>query len=385
MTEDTWARGRERINRTIAAATSPRFGNYPGLLAVHEFQETEIPPRRWCVPEWVPDRTVTALYADGGTGKSLLAMQLATAAATGTSWLGIEVPQRTVLFVSCEDERDELLRRQDAINRVHGLDFEDFGGRYHWLDKTTGETLLMTFKNGIGQPTSFGKNLIDLAKEIGAQLIVIDTAADTFGGREIERLEVRQFLTYLRRIATEIDGAVVVLAHPSVAGMKDRGYSGSTAWRASVRSLITFEFPEVEDDAPGPADLRILTRRKSNYAKIGTTITARYVGGAFVAETKEVDGSLMDSLQDEITFMNGLRKLLEAGICPSVNRTRPEYAPRQMKRYGGKEASQLPIDRLERAMRRLFDKGEIHVVEHRKGSKPVVPIDYDLSTWRTAK
>ena len=41
-----------------------------------------IPPRRWIVPDWVPVGVTTLLYGDGGLGKSLLAMQLATACAT---------------------------------------------------------------------------------------------------------------------------------------------------------------------------------------------------------------------------------------------------------------------------------------------------------------
>ena len=42
-----------------------------------------VPPRRWCVEGWFPNRSVSLLSGDGGTGKSLLAMQLATSAAMG--------------------------------------------------------------------------------------------------------------------------------------------------------------------------------------------------------------------------------------------------------------------------------------------------------------
>src|SRR5690606_1948630 len=48
----------------------------------------EVPPRNWLVPGTIPSGTVTLLTGDGGTGKSLLALQLATACALGKRWLG---------------------------------------------------------------------------------------------------------------------------------------------------------------------------------------------------------------------------------------------------------------------------------------------------------
>jgi len=42
-----------------------------------------IPARRWAVRDWIPHGTVTMLSGNGGVGKSLLTMQLLTAAAIG--------------------------------------------------------------------------------------------------------------------------------------------------------------------------------------------------------------------------------------------------------------------------------------------------------------
>jgi Cdc6-like AAA superfamily ATPase len=43
-------------------------------------------PREWIVPDWIPRGLVTALYGDGGVGKSLLAMQLMSSVALGRPW-----------------------------------------------------------------------------------------------------------------------------------------------------------------------------------------------------------------------------------------------------------------------------------------------------------
>ena len=38
----------------------------------------DAPPRKWVVYKWIPEGCVTGIFGAGGTGKSLLAQQLAT-------------------------------------------------------------------------------------------------------------------------------------------------------------------------------------------------------------------------------------------------------------------------------------------------------------------
>ncbi len=49
----------------------------------HQLHGADVPERLWIVRDWIPDGAVTMLGGDGGVGKSLLAMQLLTAASTG--------------------------------------------------------------------------------------------------------------------------------------------------------------------------------------------------------------------------------------------------------------------------------------------------------------
>jgi AAA domain len=69
------------------------------------------PERMWIVIDYIPDRTVTLLYADGGTGKSYLKLQLAVARALAKEWIGLlPVPGRTLVLpqkttlMRCGDE-----------------------------------------------------------------------------------------------------------------------------------------------------------------------------------------------------------------------------------------------------------------------------------------
>ena len=79
-------------------------------------QGKPIPERPWIVPGWVPDLQVTMLGGDGGVGKSLLAQQLLTSCAVGQTWLGLEAKPCKALGVFCEDDADEIHRRQFHIN-----------------------------------------------------------------------------------------------------------------------------------------------------------------------------------------------------------------------------------------------------------------------------
>jgi RecA-family ATPase len=76
------------------------------------------------------------------------------------------------------------------------------------------------------------------ARALCPKLIAIDPSADVFGGDEINRAQVRKFVSMLRGLAIDHDSAVLLLSHPSVAGLTSgTGTSGSTAWNNSVRSL----------------------------------------------------------------------------------------------------------------------------------------------------
>jgi hypothetical protein len=102
----------------------------------------EVPPRNWLVPGLIPAGTVTLLTGDGGTGKSLLALQLATACALGKPWLGKTVAGGRALFVSAEDDEDELHRRLADVLDAEDASFADLDQLA--LRSLAGEDALLT-------------------------------------------------------------------------------------------------------------------------------------------------------------------------------------------------------------------------------------------------
>lgn len=279
---------------------------------------------------------MSRLYGDGGTGKSLLAQQLMTACVIEKNWLGLETTPCPAIGLFCEDDQDELLRRQHCINRAVGVDFGDLG-HLHIIPRVGDDNVLMTFnRNGKGELTPLWQVLVTEAKRRGARLAVIDTAADTFGGDELRRAEVRQFIaSCLGRLAREIDGAVLLLAHPSLSGLKSgEGTGASTAWSNTVRSRLYLSRPEAEEGAQIDEDLRILTRKKANYAAIGDEIRLRWQNGVFVIEGAP-SGNFVEAInrrnhyqEAEEAFLSCLGAVIETGRYASATPNSTCYAPK---------------------------------------------------------
>jgi hypothetical protein len=151
----------------------------------------EPPPREWEVDGWIPKNEVTLLYGDGAIGKSLLIHQYATCAATGRLWLGQRTRPARVMCFFCEDDEQELHRRQYRINAMLGVGFSDLA-RLRLVSRKNEDNLLALWNRDTGamrrQPV--WEQLRDDAVAFGADVVIVDTIADTFGGSEIDRGQV---------------------------------------------------------------------------------------------------------------------------------------------------------------------------------------------------
>jgi hypothetical protein len=277
------------------------------------------PPREWLVSEWIPLLTTTAMFGDGGVGKSLLAQQLAAAVATGKPFLGLQSRRLPTLCVFCEDDATELWRRQYAINGLSlgcsGL--EDL----HLWPRVGLDNLVITFDGvGVGALTPFFREIEAYCLENRIGFVVLDTIADTFGGDEVKRPQVNQYVKgACTRLALRIDGAVLICGHPSLFGMASgSGYSGSTAWNAAVRSRLYLHRPDPQDGTYD-ADSRILTRKKANYATSGDDekLELRWDRGVFVLEAAGSSDAV-----ERIEFRNVVKAVLRE-VAAAWDASRP--------------------------------------------------------------
>jgi RecA-family ATPase len=147
------------------------------------------------------------------------------------------------------------------------------------------DNLLIEFPNQYegGRPTALYHRIRDQAIEIGAELVILDSLHDLFGGNENVRSHAREFVGELRQIAMETHGAVLLTAHPSVAGRNTgTGESGSTAWNNAVGSRLYLTEQKSDDTGtPGERDYRELKTMKSNYGPKGGSIRLKWVDGVF--------------------------------------------------------------------------------------------------------
>tara|TARA_R110002126_G_scaffold2345_12_gene13532 strand:+ start:1210 stop:3288 length:2079 start_codon:yes stop_codon:yes gene_type:complete len=326
-----------------------------------------VPERRWIVPDWLPVRQVTLNYADGGVGKTLLAMQLMAATALAKSWCGLAVQPCPSVGLFSEDDETELHIRLDAIRRHYGAEFTDMGD-VHPIDATGADNILAHFDGNHMTPTPRFQQLRECALDTGARLVVIDTAATTFGGNENDRSQVTQYVgTLLTSLAHDIDGAVLLNAHPSRSGMATGSLdSGSTGWSNSARSRWAMTRPEGEDGKPQmDSSERILTRRKSNAAAAGETLALAWQQGVFAPKTAP-DGMGHASRKDaaEAAFLAALK------VSPRPVFTDPRtsnYAPRvfQMTPI----AADYRVPELAEAMRNLMARGRVIVVAYKRDYK----------------
>ena len=276
-------------------------------------------PVKWLVRGCIPRGTVCLFSGDSGLGKSLLMQQLQTATATGHDWLGFNVERVRSLGFYCEDPKNILHLRQREICNSLGIDEGDLEDMS--IAARVGlDNILMDFnrRTDEGRATPVYDQLRSYVRDFGAELVIVDTAAHTFNGNENIRAHVTAFINILQEIASETGGAVVLCSHPSVSSMQSgSGYSGSTAWRATVRAHMYLKRPKGYDDESDDVDpdVRVLKTMKSNWGPGSGIARLRWQDGVFVAEadTAEPVSGVVQRLTIDAALHDAVRYLVIKG------------------------------------------------------------------------
>jgi RecA-family ATPase len=333
------------------------------MYRASEFAGKPVPKREWVVPDLIPHRNVTGLSGDGGTGKTLLALQLSVAVVHSGYWLEMAVEKKgPVIFFSAEDETDEIHRRLADICASENIDFKALED-LHILPMAGLNALLASHDRGSGsmKKTELWIELVRVISLVKPALLVIDTQADAFGGDEINRRQVREFVGILRGLAFNENVAVLLLSHPSLTGLgSGTGTSGSTGWNNSLRSRLYFE-RIFADDRKTEADpnLRLLSNKKANYAQRGTEIRVRWEDGLFKPDGKASGADKKAATQvAEQVFMDLLRMFESQGRNVSPNESKT-YAPTVFAAHP--DAKGITKRMFALAMERLFQANRIRI------------------------
>jgi AAA domain len=199
-------------------------------------------------PGVIPAARVTGLSGDGSAGKSLLSEQLGIAVASGTDWIGKLPRMGKCLFLTCEDDIDEVHRRLKDIIAGRGDINPDDLANFEVIDMVGEDALLASLDGRSGRliPTEVYTAIVTRIEKFfdpyvkgsdQGRILILDTLAKVYGGDENIRLQVTQFVGFLDKIAIKYHVAIVLLLHPSLTGRNTgTGESGSTGWTGSMRA-----------------------------------------------------------------------------------------------------------------------------------------------------
>lgn len=252
-----------RLGRKAPEAPKP-----PERHAINwaELAERTPPERPWLISHWL-STGATLLAGSGGVGKSLLAQTIATALALGVPFVdAIAVPQ-IVLMWACEDDHDELWRRQVAICSLFGCKLEELQDRLIIEPRLGRDNSLFVPVYGLPSWTPLKDELADQVRDYRAGVLILDNIGQTFGCSENDRHAVTVYVNGCGVLAP----ATLLLGHPAKAAGSE--FSGSTAWENAVRMrwYLGTTLPDQDADAAEDGDeepdqsVRYLAKRKTNY------------------------------------------------------------------------------------------------------------------------
>ncbi|WP_187830484.1 AAA family ATPase [Siccirubricoccus phaeus] len=202
-----------------AAARTGRFGRLQLRTAA---DAADAPPRRYIVKPLLGEGELSVWWGAPKTGKSFLALRIAWCIALGRDDLWdfrVKRPRR-VLYVAAEGESG-FRGRIGALTRELGSP----GDRLRYLAQPV----------TIGPPGEDLQDLTTAALAMGAELIVVDTLARTFGaGDENTAQDMGRFVANLDRLRAETGAHVLVIHH----GRKDGGDLRGSGALAGAADLV---------------------------------------------------------------------------------------------------------------------------------------------------
>ena len=261
MSENLTLRDFERMNAEAAAASaSPQPLPAPGYTT--GFDRIQAVPPVFLWRPYLRAGNLNLLSGDGGSGKTTLALMIASALADGvqpadmTGELSVDAERgKHTLILSFEDEPEELRFRLDGCGCRHPE-------RVHTLKPNEIAPLL----------TESGQ-LTALVEECGASLLVIDPVqAFLQAGADANSLsDVRKAMESLRGVCRKTGCAALLIAHlnKSTGRSAMQRTSGSMDFVNAVRSAMMV-VPH-----PRMADTRCALHFKSNGAPLGETVAIR--------------------------------------------------------------------------------------------------------------
>ena len=253
-------------------------------------------PARWLVEPLLPDQGAVAIFAKGGTGKSLLALWLAVGLATGRGLTGPVEPIE-VLYLDYE------MTIRDVVERLEDMGYDDPEalGRLHYASLPSLDPL---------DSETGGRAIVDMAQHLKVKLVVVDTFSRAVRKEENEADHGAQLVPAGPGNCSRLRASASLrIDHAGKDAKKgQRGFAQSSAKNDDVDVVW-----EMVERGHGEYLLRATKRRVS------------WVGQQVVLQRTEVDGILGYRWDDGgVTWLGGTKEVAdlldELGAAVDISR-----------------------------------------------------------------
>ena len=222
---------------------------FPLPNTVSRFDAKNIPTRKFIFNGMFARSTVSALVAPSGVGKTTLTMQMCLSAVSGKPYSSFNpTAKHKVWMWNQEDDENELNRRLAAAMQSDNITFPDIGDRLH-LNSGVSRRLTLAYRNDAGQikRTRFADKVIEHIRENDIDLFVADPIVEFHQANENDNVEMASVGDTLRRIATQTNCAVLLVAHdrkPDQAGSdghvgNQHAMRGASSVQGITRAILT--------------------------------------------------------------------------------------------------------------------------------------------------
>jgi hypothetical protein len=325
----------DRIAQAEASVERSIPRNLPVRVNWSALDGRTLPAREWAIEHWLGFH-LTLIAGRGGIGKTLLAQMLGTALSNGLDFLDRTPRPLRALLWACEDDHDELWRRQLAINDFFSIGMDAIDGKFIAESRIGCENVLFSVEYGRALWTPVYEELRQQANDERIDVLFLDNIGQTYAGNKADEHMVTHYGNGLSGLVSGRPFCPALLGHPARALGSE--FSGAAAWEnvARMRLYLGENLPDAKEEERDPtSNVRYLAKRKQNYtAKDYRRFT--YQNGVLVPDAPEIVGApgIVESIRRrnaEQAVLEAVPWLAERGLAGSHTHTaRDKYLPKLM-------------------------------------------------------
>ncbi len=266
--------------------------------------ETPITDQEWLIDGFLVDGAISSIFADGGKGKSYIAMYAGVCIALGEPFLKRKVSQGRVVYLDFELSASQQVRRLSAICKGFGVELETLNDSLMYFAPGSPE-------NDETEPAQLSE-IIPLIEQVEFKLIIIDSVGVAMSGDGESSSDVCAWFQNIRKL-----GSVLVLDHHSKLAPGQKASQKTEFGSAYKRNLSrnVWQLNSSDDGARG-----IFEHKKANLTEkqkpFGFKVSR--TADTYMLESTDVSSEFSEHLS--------IRKQIEIALEQEGKRTTQEVA-----------------------------------------------------------